>query len=182
MSALPQSNAAAALSPVEAAALLTALVDELIPGSADWPAASAIGVQGLLAARVFEEWGEAELQAIVDAIVAAGGPFAALPAGERTAVVERFEAAQPERFERLRTAATLAYYESPFVAEAIRRMGRPYSLRPHLTGYPMRPFDPARDTPTHGRGRYLKTEEVRPVDVSALDLASGRTQNWGLKR
>lgn len=182
MSALPQANAAAALSPVEATALLAALVDELIPGSPDWPAASSVGVQGLLAVRVFEEWGEAELQAILDAVLASGGPFAVAGEDERVAIVERFEAAQPERFERVRTATVLAYYESPLVAEAIRRLGRPYSLRPHATGYPMRPFDAARDTPRHGRGGYLKTDEVQPVDISGLDLASGRTLNWGLKR
>lgn len=182
MSVLQATNAAGSLSPVEIAALLAALVDELIPGSQEWPSASGVGVQGLLAARIVDEWGEGELQAVVDAVLAAGGPFALCGADERTAIVERFEAAEPGRFERVRTAAVLAYYESPVVAAAIRRTGRPYSLRPHATGYPMRPFDPARDTPRHGRGAYLTTDQVKPVDVSGLDLASGRTTNWGLKR
>ena len=43
-------------------------------------------------------------------------------------------------------------------------------------------FDLARDTPRHGRGRFIPTGEVRRVDTAALDLASDRTQAWGLKR
>jgi hypothetical protein len=82
----------------------------------------------------------------------------------------------------VRDATYIAYYENPFVAEAIVLSGHPYELRPHIKGYPVRRFDLARDTPRHGRGRYTKTSDVRRVDISALDLESNRTQAWGLKR
>jgi len=82
----------------------------------------------------------------------------------------------------VRDAAYVAYYENPFVAEAINEQGLRYELRPHIKGYPLPRFDLARDTPKHGRGRYTKTSDVRRVDISGLDLESNRTQAWGLKR
>jgi len=178
----PETSGAGALAPVPLAALFADFVDVLIPGDDKWPAASAIGVQGLLLSRVVEEWGEEEPRLIASALLAAGAPFAGHNAAERKAIVERLEASHPDLFAQLRSAVVLAYYESPVVAEAIRALGRPYLLRPHLVGYPSRPFDPARDTPAHGRGAYLKTGEVQPVDISGLDLATSRTEKWGINR
>jgi hypothetical protein len=96
--------------------------------------------------------------------------------------VQRFEKAEPDLFGWVRDAAYIAYYENPFVAEAIVLTGHPYELHPHIKGYPVHRFDLARDTPRHGRGRYTKTADVRRVDISGLDLESNRTQAWGLKR
>jgi hypothetical protein len=175
-------DALASLTPNEAAALLAALVDELIPGDDNWPAASTIGVQGLVAARLFDDAGEAELGRIASAVIAAGGPLAGRTAEERIAIVERFAAAEPDRFETLRAATVLAYYESPYVAAAIRQLGRPYALRPHLKGYPFAPFDAARDKPQHGRGKWTPTDAVKHVDASGLKLDETRTTRWGLQR
>lgn len=171
-----------ALSPIAGAELLADFVDELIPGGGDFPPASTIGVQGLLALRLSEEGGEAEISRLANALVAAGGPFTDHAPEERVAIVERFEAASPDFFDRIRVAVVLAYYESPLVAEAIRRLGRPYSLRPHVTGYPMKPFDFATDRPQHGRGRFLATDAVRPLDISDLALDQTRTERWGINR
>jgi hypothetical protein len=170
------------LPPSEGAALLADLVDVLIPGGGGWPSAASIGVQGLVAMRLTEQSGELELGQIAAAIIDAGGPFDGRTPEERIQIVARFEAAQPDLFERLRAATILAYYESPFVAEAIRRLGRPYQLKPHVTGYPMTPFDFAKDTPRHGRGSYLKTADVQRVDTSGLHLDEIRTERWGLER
>jgi len=112
----------------------------------------------------------------------AGGPLAGLDEASRVAVVQRFEEAEPDLFGWVRDATYIAYYENPFVAEAIVLSGHLYELRPHIKGYPVRRFDLVRDTPRHGRGRYTKTSDVRRVDISALDLESNRTQAWGLKR
>lgn len=166
--------------PVATAAILKHLVDGLIPGQGHWPSASAVGVQGLLAARILEEWGEGEIARIVAAVEAAGG-LAGEP-GQDVATLGRLEAAEPDLFERLRVATVLAYYEHPIVIEAIQRSGRPYAVRPHVTGYPMPPFDPARDTPRHGRGSYIPTEAVQKVDISGLDLDGRRTETWGTRR
>lgn len=182
MSALVDLDAPLTLSPGGTAALLTALVDELIPGGGGWPSASMVGVQGLLAVRLSEQSGEAAILALSDALLAAGGPFDGQNEAERVAIVERFEAAEPDLFDRVRVAVTLAYYENPVVVDAIRALGRPYSIRPHATGYPSRPFDFARDVPQHGRGGYIPTDAVKPVDLSGLDLKISRTARWGIGR
>ena len=172
----------AAPPPRQAAAELAALVDELIPGDDNWPSASAIGVQGLVAARLFDEAGEAQLARVTEAITAAGGPLSGRSADERLAIVQRFEAESPALFEHVRAATVLAYYESPIVAAAIRRLGRPYQLRPHEVGYPFAPFDLTRDTPRHGRGRWQATDAVKPVDPAPLKLDETRTTRWGIDR
>jgi hypothetical protein len=179
----PSAPAAPPLSAVDAAALVAALVDVLIPGAEGWPPASAVGVQGLFAVRFLEEWGEAEFARLTDAVLKAGGPFDELDEAGRVAVVERFQANERDLFDRVLVAVTLAYYESPIVAEAVRqRTGRPYSLRPHATGYPMTPFDETKDTPRHGRGAWLRTDQVKPVDIAGLELDTRRTETWGIKR
>jgi hypothetical protein len=170
------------LGPAGAATLIADFVDVLIPGEGVWPSAKTVGVQGHLALRLMEERGKNALPALVKAIEAAGGPLGPLDEPTRVAVVQRLEVAEPDLFGWVRDATYIAYYENPFVAEAIVLTGHPYELRPHIKGYPVGRFDLERDTPRHGRGRYTKTSDVRRVDISGLDLESNRTQAWGLKR
>jgi hypothetical protein len=170
------------LPPSELSALFADLVDELIPGDATWPRASNIGVQGIMLLRFADGDGEKDMGRLTEALLAAGAPFAGKDAAERRAIVERLEREAPALFDRLRTAAVFAYYESPIIADAIRRSGRPYHLSPHKTGYPHQAFDEARDRPRHGRGAYTPTGEVKRIDITSLDLATSRTGNWGLKR
>jgi hypothetical protein len=172
----------ATLPPAVLATLFADLVDELIPGADGWPSAATVGAQGLVVARLIENGEETDLLRIADALIAAGGPFSGHGPEERLAIVSRFEAQEPRLFEQVQSATTLAYYENPFVAEAIRKLGRPYSLRPHATGYPMAPFDFQHDTPHHQRGSYIATDAVRPLDISGLKLSDNKTEHWGLKR
>ena len=167
---------------VGSAELLADLVDVLIPGGDGWPSAATVGVQSVVSLRLLEELGKADLARLGQAILLAGGPLAGRSEEERVAIVRRLEAAEPELFGWVRDAAYFAYYESPFVAAAINAKGHLYDLRPHAKGYPVAPFDRERDTPRHGRGGYVPTQSVRPLDVSALDLDSNHTQAWGLKR
>ena len=168
--------------PAEAAALLADLVEVLLPGGGGWPSGASVGVQAPLVLRLIEQRGRGALADVVAALIAAGGPLERQDEAGRIAIVERFEAVEPELFGWIRDAAYVAYYENPFVAEVISGLGFVYELRPHVKGYPVPRFDLARDTPRHGRGRYLRTDEVRRLDISALDLPSERTQAWGLKR
>jgi hypothetical protein len=55
----------------------------------------------------------------------------------------------------VRDATFFAYYECPLVVRAMNARGFEYKLRPHVEGYRLPPFDPARDTPRHGRGRWI---------------------------
>jgi hypothetical protein len=170
------------LSSAVAARLLADLVELLLPGDADWPSGGTVGVQSTLAIRLVEERGEPDLTRLAQAILKAGGPFTDHPEEGRIAIAQALEAAEPELFGWVRDAAYFAYYESPYVVAVINAQGHPYRLRPHVKGYPLPRFDPARDAPKHGRGRWLPTGDVRPVDISALDLDNDRTQAWGLKR
>lgn len=178
----PDANRQSVLSPIALASLFGDLVDVLIPGNESWPSGSAVGVHGLLLARLVDEWGEEEPRLVAEALLAEGGPLAGHDPAKRREIVERFEAARPNLFAQLNSAVVLAYYESPLIAEAIRKLGRPYQLHSHLTGYPSRPFDPARDTPTHKRGAFVATDAVTRVDLSGLDLETTRTETWGIRR
>jgi hypothetical protein len=172
----------ARISPSERTQLIRALVDELIPGAAGWPSASDAGVHGIVGLRVFAEWNDEQTAALAEVLGWQSGGLSSTDAETRIAAVKGFETAEPDLFDKLYTAVALAYYETPFVIEAIQSTGRPYSHRPHVTGYPMAPFDFDRDMPQHGRGQYLKTEEVAPVDISALELNTEKTVHWGLER
>ncbi len=175
-------SADATITPKAAAGLLADLVDVLLPGDDTWPSGGAVGVQALLGLRLLEQKGKREFARVAEALLAAGGPLAGYDDAARVAVVERFEASEPALFGWLRDAAYVTYYENPFVAEVINAKGHTYELRPHTKGYAVPRFDLTRDTPQHGRGRYVPTAAVRRVDTSGLDLASDRTQAWGLKR
>ena len=58
--------------------------------------------------------------------------------------------------------------------EAIRALGFTYHAAPLPEGYDVGRFDPASDTPLHRRGGYVRTEEVRRVDLAPLDFLGGR--------
>jgi Gluconate 2-dehydrogenase subunit 3 len=173
---------AAGVAPAASAALLADVIDVLLPGDESWPSARIVGVQAFVAVRLLEERGKAAFPKLMSALLAAGGPFDGLDETARVEVVKKFEQRETELFGWLRDAAYVAYYENPFVAEVINTKGHRYELRPHVKGYPLPRFDPARHTPRHGRGRYTPTEQVRPVDTSKLDLGSDRTVRWGLDR
>lgn len=151
------------------AELLRDLVDVLIPGGGRWPPASMVGVQGVLAMRLLEARGEAGVDEVEQALLACGGPLAPLDAAGRAAVVQRLEQDHQALFTLVRTAVTLAYYESAAVIRAIRELGQPYQAVPIHQGYALPPFDPGRDRPRHNRGHWLRTDDVRRLDLSVLD-------------
>lgn len=161
------------LSPIEVARLLRDFVDIMIPGDADWPSAADVGVQGLLGLRLVETFSEAGFDSIVKQLVACGAPFTGKNAENREAIVARFEAADPNRFATIRLAVYTGYYEHPAVVAAVADLGMPYRARPVFGGYELPPFDPTRDAPKHGRGSYVRTEDVRRVDLSGLPHLSG---------
>lgn len=170
------------LSPAERTRMIKALVDELIPGAEYWPSASDAGVHGIVGLRIFAEWTEEQIAALADLLGWQADGLSSSDAAARISAVKTFEETDPDLFDKIYTAVTLGYYETPFVIEAIQNTGRPYSYRPHVTGYKMEPFDFNRDVPKHGRGHYLKTTEVAAVDTSALDLEAANTVQWGVKK
>jgi len=162
------------LSPVEIARLLRDLVDTMIPGDAEWPGAADVGVQGLLGIRLVETLGETGYDRLLADLIAAGAPFSGKDVDAREAIVGRFEASDPKRFATVRLAVYTGYYEHPAIIAAIAALGMPYRSRPVFGGYELPPFDPARDTPRHGHGSYIRTEDVRRVDLSGLPHLANR--------
>lgn len=96
--------------------------------------------------------------------------FGNLDGAGRRAVVARVEAEHPTLFADVLKIVYLTYYEQPAVIAAIRAMGLGYNMTPLPDGYPVAPFDPARDTPRHRRGRWTRTEDVRRVDLSSVGI------------
>lgn len=167
---------------VEAARLLAALVDTLLPGDDGWPAGATVGVQAVLATRLAQDRGAGAVETVIDALRADAAALLGDDVAAREAAVAGWEARDRTLFGWVRDAAFSAYYESPLVALAIAAHGHPYKLLPHVTGYKLARFDPQRDMPTHGRGAWIATDAVVRVPVETLDLADERTHAWGRKQ
>jgi hypothetical protein len=155
------------------AAELAGLVDLLVPGDGEFPAASEVGTQAKLADRLIVMRGEGAVAELIDALSACGGPLAGLDEDGRRAVLARLECELPDYFLQVRNIIYLSYYESPAVHEVIRAMGFTYNAIPLPAGYDVGRFDPATDMPRHQRGRFVATGEVKRVDLSQLDFLGG---------
>lgn len=138
---------------------LDLLATVLLPGDDLFPAAGSLGLGAILRERL--------------AIVAGSDVRDLLPnlvglneAG-RIAAVAAFERSQPVVFEAFFKALCLTYYGRPEVTAAIAASGLPYHETLQPKGYAMAPFDPDRDVPKAGRGRWLRTEEVAAVELPA---------------
>lgn len=109
---------------------LDALLDTLLPGTADWPAAGSLDG---IAAQVATE------AAPLLAALPAG--FATAGADAREAALRALEAAEPAAFERLVAAAYLAYYTHQTVRDALERHCGYAARPPQPLGYDLPPFD-----------------------------------------
>jgi hypothetical protein len=155
------------------AAELAGLVDLLVPGDGEFPAASEVGAQAKLAVRLVVLRGEGAVAELIDALSACGGPLAPLDEAGRKALLARLEGERPDYFLQVRNLVYLSYYESPAVHEVIRALGFTYNAIPLPGGYDVGRFDPASDMPRHQRGRFVATGEVTRVDLAQLDFLRG---------
>jgi hypothetical protein len=159
-----------------AAAELALLADALLPGDELFPAATAVGVHELLASRLEQLRGALALGELAGAISDAGGPLGVLDDAGRIAAVAKIERRYAALFDDVLRVAFLTYYEQPTVQDRIRALGFSYHAHPLPGGYgaEIGRFDPALDAPTHGRGRYKRTEDVRRVSLDGLALFGER--------
>ena len=144
------------------------LMAALLPGGAGFPAAQDTGMAALLLERLRRA--KPAYSARVVAALTAGDRLPLSPDEWRDAA-SRMEALEPKLFAEFRKFCYLTYYEQPEVIVAIRALGFRYNVSPLPEGYPDEPFEPARDAPHHTRGHWLRTEEVKRVDLSAPDMA-----------
>ena len=147
---------------------IAAFVDALLPGDEVFPSASAVGAHGVLVMRLRETVGAGAAEALAAAFTQPRRPRRA--AGRRRRCWRRKSRAL---FETALTVLYYAYYETPAVIAAIRSLGIVYNDAPQPEGYAMRPFDPALDLPAEKRGRFVPTDAVARVDLSALGLLDG---------
>jgi hypothetical protein len=152
------------------AAEFAALVDLLVPGDGEFPAASEVGAQAKLADRLIVMRGDGAVAELIQALDACGGPLAPLDQDGGRAVLARLERELPDYFLQVRNIVYLSYYESPAVHEAIRAMGFVYNAIPLPRGYDVGRFDPMTDLPRHQRGHFVATGDVQRVDLSQLDF------------
>jgi hypothetical protein len=104
--------------------MLTALLDTLLPGDADWPAAGSLEA--------------------IDVKAEAAPILAALPAGFSAGdedTLRAVEAEHPAAFERLVSAVYLAYYTHPTVRAVLERVTGYEARPPQPLGYDLPPFD-----------------------------------------
>lgn len=111
---------------------LAAVLDTLLPGDADWPAAGSLDG---LAAQVAAKAPDGALLAALPA------GFATLPAEAREATLREVEQAHPAAFERLVAAAYLAYYTHGAVRMVLERVTGYEARPPQPLGYDLPPFD-----------------------------------------
>ncbi len=147
------------------------LMNTVLPGGHGFPAAASTGMGDLLVARL-----RRADPALPGKIAAALGADGRLPDQEThwCDAAARLEAVEPKLFDEFRKYAYLTYYEQPSVIDAIRKLGFRYNDSPLPDGYPDEPFDPERDAPRHGRGAWIRTEDVKRVDLSRLGLEGTR--------
>lgn len=164
------------IGPPAAATELALLVDALLPGDELFPAASAVGVQALLASRLELLRGASALGELARAIADAGGPLGVLDEAGRHVAVAKLQRQYAALFDDVERVAYLAYYELAIVQGAIRALGFTYHAHPLPGGYgeQIGRFDPARDAPTHRRGSYVSTEGVQRVSLDGLSLLGER--------
>lgn len=135
--------------PAEIDALCAAILDRLLPGDGDWPAAGAHGLAPRMRALLEDK------AALAAAEMRLGAGFLASSPAARDAALRAWETEAPETFEPLLVAAYNAYYTDPAIRDLIER----------LTGYENRPPQPL--------GYALE-----PFDETLLDKARARAPSW----
>ncbi len=114
-----------------------ALVDTLIPGDADFPSASQVGLHLALAAH---DRFVKPLAGIADLLPSG---FDTLAADTRTQTLSAIEDAHPDLFASLIVGAYSLYYTHPEVAAVLERLTGHTARPPQPSGHPLAPFDPA---------------------------------------
>lgn len=146
---------------------LAGLLNALLPGGDGFPAARDTGMLEVLASRL-RQADASTLPRLAESLYTRGAPPVDDAAWHEAA--RRLEALEPKLFGTIRKYAYLTYYEQPTVVDAIHALGLQYNHSPLPAGYPADPFLVERDAPRQPHGRWLRTEDVLPVDVSVLGL------------
>ena len=168
-------------------ATLAAALDALLPPSGSFPAPSETGLIDDFILRRVPATGTTDdslpyPRVDSDGICATLATLATLAGdlGDMTAALTAFEQEQPDELTALWRLAVYGYYSRPETIAAIQRDLAPaYHGAPLPLGYahaiaPWDAGDPLQ-MPTTPRGHYIRTEDVRRVDLSGI-ITDGTTQ------
>ena len=162
---------------------LAALVEVLLPGDELFPCGATLGLEGLLADRLRQSIGRAELDALTAALAATGTPFAALAPAARLPVVTQLEREHPALFDLLAKAAYLPTTRPPPSRARSERWDSPTIRRHCPPAMPSAAFDAERDMPRHGRGRFLadgrRARSISAGSISWVRLHDRRNRAGG---
>ncbi|SMY08172.1 hypothetical protein [Flavimaricola marinus] len=137
---------------------MSAMLDTMIPGDADFPAASAIGLHDALTTH--DRF--AAPYAAITALLPDG--FDALSAKDKEAALTDLERQSPAEFNALTVGAYSLYYTHPQVAAVIEALTGHTARPPQPAGHPLEPFDPAMVAVPAARGPlYRPTPEAKDV-------------------
>jgi len=157
------------MTPTAVAATLAAFVDVLLPGDEDFPSASTVGAQGLLAERLRQRLGADSVATLAERL-SLSGPFADADAATKVTIVQEFERNEPVLFAVVYMVVCFSYYQHPTVTATIRALGHDYKDSPQPDGYEMPKFDftPGVNVPMKPKGTFKWTEWLEPIDISSL--------------
>lgn len=136
-------------------ATLAALLDTLLPGDGIFPAAGTHGLAGRLRSMAALRPGGTDALARIAASLPAG--FAAADAATRATLLEGAEAAHPQDFERVVTAAFNAYYTAPDIRAVIARETGFAPRPPQPRGHDLPPFDERLLDAVRARGPFWRS-------------------------
>ncbi len=161
------------------AAILNAAADEIIPPGGSFPAPSEVNVVGFIGRYVtprdedpihYPFAGEDEFKAAVDGL---GERFVSADSAQRVEILKRIEKENETFFSQLRNLVYFGYYSRPEATRAINKdleAGRDYHGPPQPYGY-VHLIEGWGETPfPQGRGGYVRTEEVQPVNARLDNL------------
>ena len=159
------------------AAILNAAADEIIPPGEGFPAPSEVDVLDFIGRYTVPSGEEAihypfveedDFKAAVDAL---GEEFLSAHSAGRVKILERIETEDETFFTQLRNLVYYGYYARPEVTLAIQKnvpAGRDYHGPPQPYGY-IRTIERWDESLyEHGRGSYIKTEDVERIDLSKV--------------
>jgi hypothetical protein len=154
--------------------VLLAFADVLIPPAGEFPAPSRTEILGYFGRYIVDHRVEAvhfpfiNLDAVDQLADRLGKDFLSADREERNILVQRLSEQNESLFVIFQAMVYFAYYAQPEVTRAIQASGAAagdFHGPPQPYGYPgEEPWDPA--LLSHGRGTYIRTEDVHRVDVS----------------
>lgn len=134
---------------------MSALLDTLIPGDADFPTAGAVGLHDALVMHVRFAKPYAQIRLLLH------DDFEQQSPEERTRALSQVERQHPSFFNGLIIGAYSLYYTNPKVAAVIERLTGHTARSPQPAGHPLTPFDPRLVTIPAARTQlYRPTPEV----------------------